>query len=457
MHPKRSRWSASPLVGVVTRFVDFVTILVAGYLAFVLRSDATALGSDIYNMPSYYPLVVAAAVLFVLLPGSLYSSWRGISLLNMLTYLLIRWGVVIGLVLLWLFAFKVSYDFSRLWFGLWFMMGGVMLVAARLAIYLVLRVLRRSGFNHRHVALIGDEKSIAPLVHHIGHARWTGYEIQEVVERVTPEAVEALAMKPLDEIWLALPVSEALLVDQVLFSLRHSSASIRFVPDPLTMRLLKHGVSDIAGVTMFNLFTTPLTGTNQLLKFLEDKILAFLIVLCLSPLYCLLAIAVKFSSPGPVFFSQDRLGVGGRKIRVYKFRSMVVHQESPGQLTQARKHDARITPLGAFLRRTSLDELPQFFNVLKGDMSIVGPRPHAISHNDQYKDIVDDYMMRHLVKPGITGWAQINGYRGETDTLEKMRKRVEYDLYYIEHWSLWLDLKIIFLTVFKGFINKNAY
>jgi len=140
-----------------------------------------------------------------------------------------------------------------------------------------------------------------------------------------------------------------------------------------------------------------------------------------------------------------------------KIRSMVVHQEESCHLTQASKGDTRVTPFGAFLRRTSLDELPQFFNVLQGTMSIVGPRPHAIEHNEQYKELVDDYMLRHKVKPGITGWAQINGWRGETDTLEKMRKRVEYDLYYIENWSLWFDLRIILLTVFKGFINKNAY
>ncbi len=166
---------------------------------------------------------------------------------------------------------------------------------------------------------------------------------------------------------------------------------------------------------------------------------------------------VKFSSPGPVLFRQKRQGWDGRHFTVYKFRSMVVHREGSGQLTQASKGDARVTPLGAFLRRTSLDELPQFFNVLQGTMSIVGPRPHAIEHNEQYKDLVDDYMLRHKVKPGITGWAQINGWRGETDTIEKMRKRVEYDLYYIENWSLWFDLRIILLTVFKGFIDRNAY
>ena len=182
-----------------------------------------------------------------------------------------------------------------------------------------------------------------------------------------------------------------------------------------------------------------------------------LILLLISPVLLVVAIGVKLSSPGPVFFRQQRNGWGGKPIHVLKYRSMVVHQEAVGTVTQASKQDARITAFGAFLRRTSLDELPQFWNVMTGEMSIVGPRPHAVAHNDQYKVLVDDYMLRHRVKPGITGWAQINGYRGETDTLDKMQKRVEYDLYYIEHWSVWLDLKIIALTVFKGFVNKNAY
>ena len=171
----------------------------------------------------------------------------------------------------------------------------------------------------------------------------------------------------------------------------------------------------------------------------------------------IIAIAIKLTSPGPVIFKQKRHGWDGRPIKVYKFRSMKIHQELDGKVTQAKQNDERITRLGAFLRKTSLDELPQFFNVLQGKMSIVGPRPHAIEHNELYKDQVEKYMLRHMVKPGITGWAQINGLRGETDTLEKMQKRVEYDLYYIENWSVWLDLKIIILSVFKGFINKNAY
>ncbi|EGS2093411.1 exopolysaccharide biosynthesis polyprenyl glycosylphosphotransferase, partial [Escherichia coli] len=175
-----------------------------------------------------------------------------------------------------------------------------------------------------------------------------------------------------------------------------------------------------------------------------------------SPILILIALSVKLTSKGPVIFRQIRYGMDGKPIKVYKFRSMNV-MENDENVKQATKNDTRVTKVGAFLRKTSLDELPQFFNVITGQMSIVGPRPHAVAHNELYRDLIEGYMLRHKVKPGITGWAQINGWRGETDTLDKMKMRVEYDLAYIREWSIWLDIKIIFLTVFKGFVNKSAY
>jgi putative colanic acid biosynthesis UDP-glucose lipid carrier transferase len=213
----------------------------------------------------------------------------------------------------------------------------------------------------------------------------------------------------------------------------------------------------VAGLPIIDLNASPIVGVNRFIKELEDKVLSLLILIIISPIVLLIAIGVKLSSPGPVIFKQNRHGWDGRPIKVYKFRTMEVHEECEGQVTQACKYDVRVTKFGAFLRRTSLDELPQFFNVLQGRMSIVGPRPHAIEHSNQYKDQIDAYMLRHKVKPGITGWAQVNGWRGQTDTLEKMKKRVEYDLYYIENWTVWLDLKIIFMSLFTGFVHKNAY
>ncbi len=208
---------------------------------------------------------------------------------------------------------------------------------------------------------------------------------------------------------------------------------------------------------MLDLSSSPMQWFSQVLKWLEDRVLGSMILVLISPLMLAIATGIKLTSQGPIFFRQSRHGWNGEIIQVLKFRTMVIHKENAGQVTQATKGDQRVTPFGCFLRRTSLDELPQFINVVAGSMSIVGPRPHAIAHNEQYKELIPRYMLRHKVKPGITGWAQINGLRGETDTLDKMRMRVEFDMHYIEHWSLWNDLKIILVTVFKGFINPNAY
>jgi len=260
-----------------------------------------------------------------------------------------------------------------------------------------------------------------------------------------------------DEVWLCLPVGDKEGIFATLDALRHSTANIRLVPDLFALRLINHGVSEVLGIPMLDLSASPITGKVRLMKAVQDRLLGALILLLISPLMLAIALAIKLTSHGPVLYRQLRHGWNGEGIWVYKFRSMVVHQEPDFQVTQARRNDARITPLGAFLRRTSLDELPQFINVLQGRMSIVGPRPHAVAHNEHYKELVPGYMLRHKVKLGITGWAQVNGFRGETDTLDKMEKRVEYDLHYIENVSLWLDLKIIVATVFKGFVHKNAY
>ena len=212
----------------------------------------------------------------------------------------------------------------------------------------------------------------------------------------------------------------------------------------------------IGSVQALSVYDTPFQGASDLLKRAEDIVLSSIILLMLTlPMLCIAA-AVKLTSPGPVIFKQKRYGLDGKQILVYKFRSMKVQDNGP-VVKQATKNDPRITKLGAFLRRTSLDELPQFINVLQGRMSIVGPRPHAVAHNEEYRKLIKGYMLRHKVRPGITGWAQVNGLRGETETINKMVKRVEYDLDYIHRWSVWLDLKIIFMTVFNGFINKNAY
>jgi putative colanic acid biosynthesis UDP-glucose lipid carrier transferase len=243
----------------------------------------------------------------------------------------------------------------------------------------------------------------------------------------------------------------------LLYGLRHSTADIRLFPDIFTFQLLNHSISEVAGFPVIDLSVTPMVGMNQLAKTLLDMTLTPILLIFVAPLMLLIACGVKLSSQGPVLFRQNRLGMDGKEFAVFKFRTMVLHKEMPGVVVQATKNDVRVTPFGLFLRRSSLDELPQLFNVLRGEMSLVGPRPHAIEHNELYKNAVQGYMLRHKVKPGMTGWAQVNGWRGESDTLEKMQKRVECDLYYIENWSIFFDLWIMVLTALKGLRHSNAY
>ena len=258
------------------------------------------------------------------------------------------------------------------------------------------------------------------------------------------------------EVYITLPLGSQPRIVELLEQVQGTTASIFFVPDVFGISIIQGRLQDMNGVPVVGICETPFTGTNELVKRVSDVVLATLILILISPLLLGIAIGVRLSSPGPVIFKQRRNGLDGDEIIVYKFRTMRAMDD--GQVVpQATKDDPRITPFGAFLRRTSLDELPQFVNVLQGRMSIVGPRPHAVAHNEQYREMIKAYMVRHKVKPGITGWAQVNGLRGETETIEKMRQRVEYDLEYLRNWSLGLDLQIIVRTARLVLFDRNAY
>jgi len=268
-----------------------------------------------------------------------------------------------------------------------------------------------------------------------------------------PELVER---QQIELVYLALPMCSAPRLRVVLDALRDTTASVYFVPDPFVTDLIHGSVNSVSGMPVLGVCDSPFGGANGLLKRAADIVLAALILVAIAPLLAAIALAVKASSPGPVIFRQRRYGLDGEEIIVYKFRSMRVTEDG-AVIRQATRADGRITPIGAFLRRTSLDELPQFVNVLQGRMSIVGPRPHAVAHNELYRKLVKGYMQRHKAKPGITGWAQVNGLRGETATLERMRSRVEHDLDYLRNWSLRLDLYIIAKTIGIVLRGKNAY
>jgi len=252
------------------------------------------------------------------------------------------------------------------------------------------------------------------------------------------------------------PISAQPRIRKLLDELEDTTVSVYFLPDIYVFDLMQARFASVGGMPMIAIRETPFTGINSLIKRISDIVLALLIQIMLTPIMLAIALAIKLTSPGPVIFRQRRYGLNGEEIIVYKFRSMTVTEDG-AKVVQAKKGDQRVTPIGGFLRRTSLDELPQFINVLQGRMSIVGPRPHAVAHNEQYRKLIKGYMLRHKVKPGITGWAQVNGLRGETETLDKMATRIQYDLDYLRNWSLWLDIWIILKTVHVVLKRENAH
>ncbi|MFK5894059.1 MAG: undecaprenyl-phosphate glucose phosphotransferase [Pseudomonadota bacterium] len=271
------------------------------------------------------------------------------------------------------------------------------------------------------------------------------------------DAIKDAKNSNLDIIYIVLPMVAEARITPIIDQLADSAVKVHIIPDFFVRNLLHYRWHNVGSFLALSVYDTPFYGIDSFIKRLEDIVLGSIILILISVPMVVIALAVKLTSPGPVIFKQKRYGIGGKEVTVYKFRSMKFTNNDTVKVQQASKNDSRLSSIGAFIRKTSLDELPQFINVLHGSMSIVGPRPHAIVHNEYYRKEIDGYMLRHMVKPGITGWAQVNGYRGETKELYKMKKRVEYDLFYIRNWSIFFDLQIIFLTIFKGFINKNAY
>jgi putative colanic acid biosysnthesis UDP-glucose lipid carrier transferase len=438
----------------------------AGLVAGALLAHGWRFGH--FNLPDRYWLATVIMILLVTFINSTigaYERWRITRISSLLARQFMVWLGVAALVASVVYLTHSADRYSRLWVGMALLISFVLAAMVRISIQLLLRQARRMGNSLRSVFLVGPGKNILRVGRGMRSTPEEGYCIAGV-QRLDTTAWDDAALLGLarrvaqsgtQEVWICVPLEMGAAVRSVFHALRHHTVEVRFIPEFGDMQLLNHRMSEVAGQYAFDLSITPMNGVAQMLKRLEDLVLGSLLSVLIVPLCLVIAVVIKLTSPGPVLFKQYRTGVNGKNFKVYKFRTMKVHQENNGQVTQASRKDPRITPIGAFLRRTSLDELPQFYNVLQGRMSIVGPRPHALAHNEYYMDLVESYMKRHKVKPGITGWAQVNGLRGETDTLEKMESRVEHDLWYINNWSLWLDLRIIFWTIFKGFVNRNAY
>ncbi|MBM7129833.1 undecaprenyl-phosphate glucose phosphotransferase [Dyella mobilis] len=356
------------------------------------------------------------------------------------------------------------------WLDSWLAIFTILMLASRLALDPWINRARRSHLRKRRVAVAGEADYLNPWLRS-GHDETSDYAVIAIYNPDATRAIESsvpilvdfdsLVAKAknqdFDELWLALSMSSQEEISRYVTAMQHHFVDIRLFADVQNLPMFNPAATTLAGTTFVDLVTSPSAQDDAWSKSVFDRLFALAALLLLSPALIAIAVAVKCTSPGPVLFRQRRKGVDGREFTILKFRSMRVHQEITGRLTQASKNDKRITPIGRILRKTSLDELPQFINVLLGHMSVVGPRPHAIEHDDFYMRLIDGYMYRYRIKPGITGWAQINGARGETEKVESMTHRVALDLFYIQHWSFWLDLKIVATTVFKGFGGKDAY
>jgi Undecaprenyl-phosphate glucose phosphotransferase len=454
--------------GLAARLVDMVLIGFAAVLSLHIRFPDTR-ADHTYAIC----ILISIALTLIVFPASgIYQSWRGRSAWKLVSRVALIWLAVQVCSLALMFSLHITDFLSRLWMAYWTGLGGALLISARLGIYGVLRRVRKAGHNLRKVAVIGTAAQCARLLKSIQDSPGSGFRPSAAFPVCSDGAglnigvpvfsgLEAFAQHvragEVHELWLALSLSEEPVVTSIVKAFRSELVNIRLIPDVSSLAPFGGTIVNLLGAPAISLVGSPLTEHAMFSKDLFDRAFAALALIAIAPLLMVIAIAVKLSSRGPVLFMQRRKGADGRVFKIYKFRSMYVHAPEPGVVKQATKGDPRITRLGAFLRRTSLDELPQLMNVLRGEMSVVGPRPHAIEHDEIYRTCVDDYLQRYRIKPGITGWAQVNGYRGETDQIEKMQRRVELDLYYLKNWSFWLDVRIVLATVAKGFVSANAY
>lgn len=381
------------------------------------------------------------------------------------------WLTVVGILLLLGFATKLSGLYSRKVVLTWFAVTPFVLHATREAARILLHEFVGSGARARTKVIVGANEAGSALAREIAKdrcrgmlrgffddrdcTRLAGVRPERILGRIA-DVAEFVKRHSINVVYIALPMSRDPRLVRLLNELRDTTASVYFVPSALPHGLIQARVDYIGEVPVIAVCETPLYGIDGVLKRAVDVLVSSMVLLLIWPFMLAIAVGVKRSSPGPVLFKQRRYGLDGREILVYKFRTMTVCEDG-AQIEQAKRDDPRVTAFGAFLRKTSLDELPQLLNVLEGTMSIVGPRPHAVAHNEQYRKLIDGYMLRHKVRPGITGWAQVNGCRGETESVEKMEKRIQYDLDYLRNWSLSLDLWIMFRTFFVVFRDRNAY
>lgn len=419
-------------------------------------------------------------------------NWRRDQLLSYISDILMGWSLIVGILLFLGYATKFEDQFSEKVLLSWFIVTPLILIISHITVRSIVSYLHSEG-KTRSAVVIGANENGYNFIKHIQNTpllliNYHGFfddrsssrianDLQSLSGNVatpddaTPvirpdclgprlgeinELVPYIQQHNIEMVFISLPMSSQPRIQKLMDQLPDTTSSIYFIPDIYVFDLMQAHFDYIDNIPVVAMNESPFTGINGVVKSASDYILASLAIILISPLLACITLAVKITSPGPIIFKQRRYGLNGEKIVVYKFRTMTVTEDGKN-IQQAKQNDQRFTKIGGFLRRTSLDELPQFFNVLQGRMSIVGPRPHAVAHNELYRKLIKGYMLRHKAKPGITGWAQVNGWRGETETLEKMKARIEHDLYYLKNWTIWLDIWIILKTVWIVLRKDNAY
>ena len=447
------------------RIIDILIVGVAGTAAYWLYLDAWP--PPVHYVFALIGMSILCSFLFMLL--GLYGAQRGVTVFEEVRQLANAWFMVAVVWFALLFLTKTSTEFSRVWSIYWLGFGYAGHLAFRGSIRLVLRRLRKRGYNLRHIAIVGAGALGREISERLRRMAWSGFVVHGFYDddpRLEGQSVDGVAVLgtvdtvlrdldgiALDQVWIALPFRAEAKIRALVDGLRQHSVQVRFVPDIFDFALLHQPMQEIAGLPVINLGYSPLEGVNQFIKNIEDVVLSVMILAGAAPAMLLIAIGVKLSSPGPVLYRQQRVTWNGKQFEMLKFRTMPVGVDNGADAVWTKRGEQRATPFGAFLRRYSLDELPQFLNALRGDMSIVGPRPERPEFVQRFRREIPGYMQKHLVKAGITGWAQVNDLRGDTD----LHQRIQYDLYYIENWSVWFDLRIIALTIVHIFRSRNAY
>lgn len=468
------RETLSPvMVGGLFRLAEFSLVALSGILVYIAY---VGIGHPLWQYPAVILFGALTTCVLLEFGGNYRMSVLRVPLPR-INRLLLTWLAVFAVLATTGFLLKISQEFSRVWFAGWLVSGFASMVILRLVMSRLIRRWARNGTMERRAVIVGGGRAAEELIRSVERQPVNDIRICGIFDdrddlRSPPivagypklgtveELIEFARIARIDMLIVSLPITAETRVLSLLKKLWILPVDIRLSAHANQLQFHRRSYSFIGSVPMLDIFDKPISDWDSVAKRLFDIVFASIGIIVFSPVMLITAIAIKLESPGPVIFKQKRHGFNNEVIDVFKFRSMFVDQCDPTARNAVTKNDPRVTRMGRFIRKTSIDELPQFFNALGGSLSLVGPRPHAVSaqtHNMLYNEVVDGYFARHRVKPGVTGWAQINGWRGEIDSDEKIRMRTEYDLHYIENWSLWFDLKILFLTPIRLVKSDNAY